>query len=341
MKRQIKTTMAALLAFLLLGLCGAARADSCTATLNNLSFGNVSPITGSDVTTTATGNVSCTWSLLSPTPPFLLLFPNAIVCINIGNGSNSSSTSPRTLGNSTNRMQYNLYRDTTYATAAIWGSPSTPATPTPLTVTMTAPNILLGGTISQNFTVNAKIPAGAALASVPTAGNANTSYTSSFAGAATISYAFYNLVPPSCTTGSSSSFSFQVSATAINDCTISATPVSFGTSGVLTGAARAQGTITVKCVNNDAYQIALNGGTTAGSVAGRKMKPVSGAERISYELSQSLDGPIWGDGSNGTALYSNTGTGSSLGIQVFGRVPVQTTPAPGDYSDTVTATVIF
>ncbi|MES2259152.1 MAG: spore coat U domain-containing protein [Pseudomonadota bacterium] len=330
-----------LLFLLLLGACGAARADACTATLTDLNFGSVSPITGSDVYASASGNVTCVWSLLSPTPPFILLLPKAVVCINISLGSNSTSSSPRTLGNGASRMEYNLYRDATYAPAAIWGSPALAGTPTPLTLVIPAPNLLTGGTFAQPFTVYGKIAAGGSLAAVPTSGNANTTYSSSFTGAATISYAFFNLFQPACTSGASGSFSFQASATAINDCTISATPVNFGNSGVLTSTVRATGTLSVRCVNNNAYQIALNGGTVAGAVAARKMKPASGSARIAYRLSQSLDGAVWGDGTGGTTVYSGTGTGNALGITVFGAVPAQTTPAPGDYSDTVTATIYF
>jgi spore coat protein U-like protein len=97
----------------------------------------------------------------------------------------------------------------------------------------------------------------------------------------------------------------------------------------------------VRCVNNDAFQIALSGGTVANSVTARKMKPTSGSERISYQLSQTLDGVIWGDGTGGTTVYSGTGSGSSVGITIYGSVPAQTTPTPGDYKDTVTATVVF
>ena len=333
--------MKALLVAWMLCVCGWARADACTATLTDVNFGNVSPITSSDIVTTASGNVSCTWSLLSATPPFILLLPNVIVCVNIGLGSNSTSTNPRTMGNGASRMQYNLYRDSTYAAASIFGSPSVPGTPTPLILTFSSPNLITGGTLVQPFTVYGKIPTGTSLAAMPTAGNANTAYASSFSGAATISYAFYNLIQPACTTGSSGSFSFQAKATAINDCTISASPVNFGTTGVLSAATRSTGTLTVRCVNNDAFQISLNGGTVAGSVSARKMKPASGSDRISYQLSQTLDGTIWGDGTGGTAVYSGTGSGSSTGITIYGRVPAQTTPAPGDYKDTVTATVVF
>lgn len=321
-------------------LCAAANAhaDTCSASLSDVNFGSVSPITGSDIYASATGNISCTWTLISPTFPFVLLFPNAVVCVNLGTGSNSSSTTPRTLGST---LQYNLYRDNSYAAASIFGGPGTPATPTPLTTTMTAPNMVTGGTINQAFTVYGKIPAGASLAGVPTTGNNNTVYNSSFTGHATVTYAFYNLVQPACTSGGSASFSFQASATVINDCTIAATPVAFGATGILNGPKRATGALTVRCTNNNAYQITLNGGSVANSVAARKMKPASGAERISYNLSQTLDGAIWGDGTGATTKYSGTGTGTAAALTVYGMVPAQTTPTPGDYQDTVTATVTF
>jgi spore coat protein U-like protein len=331
-----------LVLLVLLFSVSAARADACTASINTLSFGNVSPITASDVFATASGSVTCNWTLLASTPPFLLLFPKAVVCVNIGIGSNSTVTTPRTLGNASARMDYNLYLDSSYSAAAIWGAPSVPSTPTPLTLVLAATNLVTGGSIVQPFTVYGKIPAGANLAAVPTVSNANTVYSSSFAGVANITYAFFNLIQPACTAGFSSSVSFQVQATAINDCTVSATSVNFGPRNVLVSAARATGALTVRCVNNDAYQIALSGGTVAGNVAARRMKPLAGgAERISYQLSASLDGPVWGDGTAGTTVYSGTGTGSAVDITVYGMLPAQTTPTPGDYSDTVTATVYF
>lgn len=319
----------------------AVRADVCSASLTTLNFGSVSPITGSDINATASGNVACTWSLLNPTPPFLLLLPKVVVCVNIGIGTNSTATTPRTLGNSTNRLQYNMYRDNTYSAAAIFGGPATPSTPTPLNVGGTSPNLITGGTINIPFTVYGKIPAGAALAAVPTASDSDTAYTSSFAGNATINYAFYNLVAPACTSGSSSSFTFQVSATVINDCTISAAPVNFGSNGVLNGPVRATGSLSVRCVNNNAYRITLNGGSVANDVTARKMKPASGSARIAYRLSQTLDGTLWGDGTGSTAVHTGTGTGSAMGVTIYGMVPAQTTPAPGDYSDTVQATIAF
>ena len=336
--------MKALLRFLLLCLllaAGAARADGCTATLSDVQFTAVSPITGSDVTASASGTVSCNWNLLSATPPFVLLFPKAVVCVNIGVGSNSTGANPRTLGQGANRLDYNLYRDNSYAASSIAGAPGVSGALTPLTLNLTAPNILTGGVFSAPFTVYGKITAGAALAAVPTAGNGDTVYSSSFAGAATISYAFYNLFAPACTAGASSSFSFQVQATVINDCTVSASPISFANGGVLSSAVRATGSLSVRCVNNNAYQIALNGGSVSGNVAARQMQRFGGSERLNYDLSATLDGPGWGDGSGATAKVGGTGSGQTSVLTIYARVPAQAAPVPGDYKDTVTATIYF
>ncbi|CDG85416.1 Csu type fimbrial protein [Janthinobacterium agaricidamnosum] len=333
---------ARLLLLTLLLLCaGAARADVCTVTMSDINFGQVSPIGATDYTATGTGSVSCTWSLLSPTFPFILLFPNVVVCLNAGLGSNSLTATPRTLGNGSNRMEYNLYRDASYAAASIWGGPGVVGATTPISFSMTSPNILIGGTLVQAFTVYAKIPVGTTLAAVPTVANSDTVYNSSFTGAATITYAFYNLIKPACTPGSSNTFAFQVNATAVNNCTITATPLAFGTNSVLTGNVRSTATLSVRCVNNNAYQIALNGGLVTASVANRQMKNVSTADTVAYQLSAMLDGPLWGDGTAGTSMVSGTGTGVALPITVYGRVPAQGTPIPGDYKDTVTATVYF
>ncbi len=324
-----------------LGAAGQARADSCSATMSNVSFSAVSPISASDYVTTGTGSVSCTWNLLAATPPFLLLFPNVVVCVYAGLGTNSLSSNPRTMGNGSNRLEYNLYRNATYAAAAIWGQPSLAATPTPITLTLTSPSLIVGGTLAQPFTVYGKITAGTTLAAVPTVSNSNTVYLSSFSGNASIRYAFYNLVAPACATGGSATFSFQADATVINNCTISAAPLAFGTKGVLSSVSRSTASLSVKCVNNNAYQIALNGGSVALDVANRKMKNTVGAEQVAYRLSASLDGPLWGDGSAGTSVVAGTGNGSTQTVTVYGMVPVQGTPAPGDYKDTVTATIYF
>ena len=317
---------------------GAARADTCSVSMTNINFGNISPISGTDYTAQATGTFSCVFSSLNLGQ---LLTPNAQVCISLGLGTNSPSALPRKLGNGSNRMDYNVYVDGTYAPAKIWGGASVTGAPSTFAMTLSAGLLAPPGTYSMNFTVYAKIPAGTSLAAVPTVANANTVYTSSFAGAGTYTYTTYGLINLAGCTVNSGSFGFTVNATAINDCTIGVTPMAFANASILTGNLRSTSTVSVRCVNNNAYQIALNGGVVAASVTGRQMKNTLTTDKVNYLLSATLDGPVWGDGTAGTSMVTGTGTGASVPLTIFGRVPAQTSPRPGDYKDTVTATIYF
>jgi spore coat protein U-like protein len=48
----------------------------------------------------------------------------------------------------------------------------------------------------------------------------------------------------------------------------------------------------------------------------------------------------WGN-TVGTDTVSGTGNGTGQALTVYGRVPPQSTPAPGAYSDTITVTVTY
>jgi spore coat protein U-like protein len=109
----------------------------------------------------------------------------------------------------------------------------------------------------------------------------------------------------------------------------------------LNAATTGTSTITVKCTNNNAFSVALNGGAVANNVLARKMKHSTAADTVGYQLYQ--DGnyaTIWGDASGGSPR-TGTGTGSNQTFTVYGRVPAQATPRPGDYKDVVTATITF
>lgn len=317
---------------------GSARAaDTCAVTFTNVDFGNVSPISTSDYTATATGTLTCQFFSLNLGQ---LLTPNAVACVSVGLGTNSTSALPRNLGNGANRMEYNLYVDNSYAPSKIWGGASISGAASVFNVAVSA-GLLGAGTYSTNFTVYAKIPAGTTLPAVPVVGNNNnTIYTSSLV--ATYTYNTYGLINLFGCSVYSGSTSFNVNATAINNCTITTTPMAFVSTSILTGNLRSTSSLSVRCVNGSAYQIALNGGTVAGNVAGRKMKNAVTGELIGYRLSAVLDGAtLWGDGNAGTSMVTGTGTGAIVPLTVYGLVPAQASPTPGDYKDTVTATIYF
>ncbi|AOI91797.1 spore coat U domain-containing protein [Burkholderia pseudomultivorans] len=315
-----------LLVVALAAWCGVprhAQAESCTAAASNVNFGSVSPITRASVAVTGAVNVTCTWSALTVTP-------NVLVCLNLG------GTSPRSLVNGSNAMQYDLYQDAAHSVA--WGSIYSGTTP--LSVTLVKP--ALGTTASATVTFYGQITGNQP--TVPTTGNSSTTYSQNFGGNTTsVNAGFYLLGAPTCAslTTSNGTFPFSATATVVNNCNISATNVSFGTASVLSGALTATGSITAQCTNGDAWKIALNGGGS-GNVMARQMQRSGGGGTIGYGLYTDAARSIpWGDGTGGSSTVTGVGTGTSQVVTVYGTVPAQTTPAPGNYSDTITATISF
>lgn len=300
-----------------------AHAQTCSAAITAINFGNVNPINGAAVSVSSSINVSCMWTLIS-------LAPNAQVCLNL------NAATPLSMTNGSNGMQYGLYQDA--ADSIAWGS--TAAGTTPISVTLAKP--LLGTTASQTVSFYGLIAANQQV--VPTASDNSTVYSQAFSGAqTTLNYQYYLLAPPGCPaiTTPATAFPFTASATVINDCLINANNLSFGTASLLTNGISATTSISVTCTNNDAYRIALNGGGSA-NVSARSMARQGGGGAISYQLYlDAAHSTSWGDGTAGTSMYTGTGSGNIQTATVYGRVSAQTTPAPGNYSDTITATIAF
>ena len=135
---------------------------------------------------------------------------------------------------------------------------------------------------------------------------------------------------------------FGVSITILKACAItSASAMAFGSnSNSLTTNTDTTSAISVLCTATTPYNIGLDQGTTSGStVASRKM--VSGASTVNYALySDAARTSNWGN-TVGTDTVAGTGTGLPVATTVYGRVPVQTAPAAGAYTDTVTVTVTY
>lgn len=304
-------------------LCGggAVHAQTCTATASNLDFGNVNPISGTAVARSGTINVSCDWTLIS-------LQPNALVCLNL------STAVTRAMTSGANTMQYDLYQDAGHTQT--WGSSFTGSTP--LSVSIAKP--LIGTTAGATVNFYGQIAAGQT--TVPTTGDASTVYSQSFTTATAIAYGYYLLVAPSCASlTAAGTFPFTVSATVTNNCTIGATNLSFGTAGVIGTGINAAGSLSITCTNGDSWRVSLNGGGS-GNVAARTMQRQGGGGSVGYQLyTDSARILPWGDGSGGTTRVTGTGTGLAQAVNVYGRVPAQSTPMPGNYSDTITATIEF
>jgi spore coat protein U-like protein len=110
---------------------------------------------------------------------------------------------------------------------------------------------------------------------------------------------------------------------------------------VLAGNVDQTSTITVECTNTTPYNIGLNQGVNGGSVTTRQMKGGPTNQLINYSLSSDAARTVnWGQ-TIGTDTVAGTGNGSQQAYTVYGRVPPQTTPSPGTYTDTITVTVTY
>jgi len=129
-----------------------------------------------------------------------------------------------------------------------------------------------------------------------------------------------------------------ISANVVATCTISTSPVAFGTySG---SQVDATGTVTANCITGTAWTIGLGAGTGVGATPSNR-KMTSGADTLSYALfSDSTRSTNWGN-AIGVDTVAGTGTGTAQAQTVYGRIAAGPTPAPGSYTDTVIATINF
>lgn len=134
---------------------------------------------------------------------------------------------------------------------------------------------------------------------------------------------------------------FTVQLTITASCSItSASTLDFGSQGLLNSVIDATSTIQVQCTTSTPYNIGLDAGAGSGAtVTTRKM--TNGGSTVNYSIySDTGRTTVWGN-TIGSNTVTGTGTGSAQSFTVYGRVPVQTTPAAGAYSDTVTVTVTY
>jgi spore coat protein U-like protein len=134
---------------------------------------------------------------------------------------------------------------------------------------------------------------------------------------------------------------FTTQVTIAAACTInSAVTLNFGSQGVLGANADQTATLQIQCTNTTNYNIGLDAGTgTGATVAVRKM--MSGANAVNYSLySDSGHTIVWGN-TLGTDTVAAAASGASQSFTIYGRIPAQTTPAPGTYSDMVTVTIMY
>lgn len=134
---------------------------------------------------------------------------------------------------------------------------------------------------------------------------------------------------------------FTASITIQSSCSvISTNTLAFGTQGILTSNVDTTSALVVQCTNTTPYNVGLNAGTTAGGTTTTRLMN-NGDATVAYKLySDSGRTTNWGD-TVGTDTVSSTGNGAQQTLTIYGRAPVQTTPAPATYTDTITVTITY
>ena len=299
-------------------------AQVCVATASAISFGTVA--IGSLTGTRTTGTVfeGCTggWQTQG----------NLATCNSIGVGSNSASTSSRTMKLGSSSIAYQLYSDAGYSVAYDFPGadkfniPYTTAggghvTTTTYAQILSSPAGLAAGTYTDTYSTAAQAMA-----------DFNT-YNTRFPPIQCGPQAIYTSVP----------IAFAVSVTIAPSCSVSATNLAFGTQGVLNANIDNTATINVQCTGTTGYSVGLAaGGGTGATTSNRSMTGSGGT--VKYGLYQNQARSVnWGNNtaSPGGDMVGGTGSGLVQALTVYGRVPPQATPHQGSYGDTVQVTVYY
>lgn len=302
---------------------------TCTASMTNVRFGTVDPLS-SQTDINATLNYTCTNNTRRTR--------YVTACFSIDAGAQGGGKlDPRQMQDGAgNTLEFQLYQDP--ARTIIWGSQFSGVAPTPLKLELTVPGRGRGGagSISGNSPLYGRVLGGQATAFPG-------SYGDVFGGAqTTMTLNVRNNAPPApCANASAGGFTFAAQATVVPQCLVGASPLDFGNGvGLLTSAVNAAATLGVQCSNGTPYNVGLDGGqNSGGNVNARKM--VLGAYGIAYQLYQNpARSTVWGS-TIGTNTVAGTGNGSTQSLTVYGRVPVQATPTAGTYRDSIVVSVLY
>ena len=292
---------------------------ACSASVANISFGNVDVLPGTAVNVTGSMTLSC--SSMNP--------GSWRFCISIGSGLVYSG-SQRELGSfGGDRLNFDLYKDLGYT--QLWGSWQTGFDTAGLQVNFSANG---SGTINASVPIYARFFANQQIANP---GSYLTWIPSNSSGA----YVRYSQTSASCDTGgNNTSTSFFVTATVVSTCYVTATNIGFGSVGVVSSNVDSTSTVTARCNTAVPYTVSLSGGNAAATDPTQR-KMAKAAETVTYGLYRDTARlQPWGS-TIGTNTVAGTGTGAAQNITIYGRVPAQTTGSPGNYSDTIVATVTY
>ena len=308
-----------------LSLCSPAAALTCTPSPPSGAFGTIDVLPGTAINAASSFTVACT----AGTAGQIIR-----LCIGISVGVNyAGSTTQRSLAGTSNGLTFDLFTDS--ARSTVWGSPGmTGVTAYPGTIVTYDLTLLTGGAATTPaLNVYGQIY-GAQQTAIPG------SYTWTSQTPA-VSYGVKTAT--ACPTGATltaASGTDTWTATIAAKCNLSATDINFGSVGLLTANVDATGTLNVQCTNTTPYTVSINGGLSAATDPTLRKMTLS-TNSVTYGIySDSTRTTAWG--SLAGATIAGTGTGLTQSLTMYGRVPPQSpAPPPGNYSDTLIATVTY
>jgi spore coat protein U-like protein len=297
-----------------------AEAQTCTITRPSIiSFGTVDVLLNAAVDITATIGVRCT-GVASRT---------VRVCLNLGDPNGGTVGGLRIARSGTNNLSYQLYSDP--ARTVKWSSWKTGG----VGVEVLVPIGPTGTSSTINTTMYGRVFAGQQTARVGT-------YNAAFSGTFTHrsqSYTTTGTLCPALTAGTAT-WGFTARAIVQAKCVLSSAAINFGAPTGISANIDASTNLSLACSSALPYQLQLNGGVS-GATDPTFRRMTKGAEFVRYGLYRNATRTQpWGS-TLGTNTVSGTGTGLTVSVPVYGRVPVQATPSPGTYTDTVVVTVNY
>jgi spore coat protein U-like protein len=151
--------------------------------------------------------------------------------------------------------------------------------------------------------------------------------------------------------GATATSNFNVTATVLASCTVSATNLAFGSysPSATDFDISATNNISVGCTNGTSFNVGLNQGLAPGAtVVSRRMRSsATPANELAYELfTTAARTSNWGNTvGTDTVLSSGTGIATPVLFSVHGRIPGtagnQNAVPAADYTDTITVTITY
>lgn len=336
--------MRAAAALLLLLAPWPAQALTCAlSAVNAIDFGTPSPLDAGHTDVSATYTVTCQ-APKNEIPGAIGTTRAVNLCASYDDGSGGASTGGnRQLASGADQALYDLYTSAAYGPSH-WGNrngaPTGAVAQGQVTLVKTAGGGGSTAPVSTTFTAFARLFGGQTVLRPAT-------YTSSLN--VTVD-AFWADTKSDCAAGgavaSAASSAQLATVTYRSECRVGTiSSLEFGTSGFIASNIDAATSVSVTCTNTTPFKVGLGPGSAAGATTSsrRMTRTAPPYSTVDYGLYRDpARSQNWGnDTAGGTDTHNGDGSGAASSYPIYGRVPPQVTPEPGDYQDTVVLTVAF